>query len=132
MLNLLPPESSRNLLVATILLLIVAVLFMAFDPADDAPVPTTLVWDPPVQGPTGDITLPDAGNTDFVWNKDKNAIEPILALNPVNSLMFYDGDDRVGAMSWEGGTVVFHGNIDDSARIFLEYLNQMGMSFCKE
>jgi hypothetical protein len=128
--ELLPPQRGPYgviPLAVSLVVLICATLFMAFD-QDEAPVPgdvtseqATMVWDPPLPKPEKEVVLPDPKKP-----------EPVLTLDPTTSIFFYDGEDRVGVMSWEGGTVVFHGNVDESARVFLEFLNQLGMSFCQE
>lgn len=55
--------------------------------------------------------------------KPRGYVIPVLMLNPMSSIVFQDESDKVvGAIEWSGGTVVFHGNVDNSAMIFFEYL----------
>ncbi len=38
----------------------------------------------------------------------------------ISCMVFYDGEVRVGALSWKGGTFTFEGDMDASATVFFE------------
>lgn len=70
---------------------------------------------------------PTCGDEVMIWDgefkkRPRGYHIPIMQLRADSSIVFHDGGEIVGALEWSGGTVVFHGNIDDSAMIFFEFL----------
>lgn len=50
---------------------------------------------------------------------------------PSKSFDFYDVNDNLGRLTWDNGTLRFEGRIDESARAFVEYINEYAPEFCE-
>ena len=57
--------------------------------------------------------------------------EDALIFQPLERIGFYSGEEFVGSIDWSSGTVKFEGNVEDSAREFLEFVFDYA-PFCKE
>ncbi|MFA5025456.1 MAG: hypothetical protein WC503_03055 [Candidatus Shapirobacteria bacterium] len=52
----------------------------------------------------------------------ENGEDDVFAKNPNNYIKFFDNEKEVGVLLWNGGSLTFEGNAEESAKIFFDYL----------
>ena len=61
-------------------------------------------------------------NYDDLVIRESNLNNSIINIKPSNNIIFSDGEDTVGEITWNDGVFKFSGKAEPSAKIFFDYV----------